>query len=547
MLPNISSNGRSFRGAGAYYLHDKAEPDGPKPTTSERVAWTATRNLAQEDPSQALDEMWHTAEDGMRLRREAGQRSGTRCEAPVKTISLAWAPHQSPTRAQMEATADHYLRYMGWHEHQALYVAHNDTAHPHLHIILNKVHPETGLTLNDWKDWERSQRWGLLIEREQGAVLCLARVEKYEQAFDLQTNGLPYPYAKLAQEQDRAFASAEQFMAAQEPAEKDLLAQRHQEERKAFLASGKAAFRAARQQAYQDVRAEFKPQWRAHFRAKNEGEQNITELAEDTAQAVQALTRSGDYDGAQHRLALLDDYRETTRQGFAAQGKALRGEQLQTTRTRQDEACQALIAERRETFQDLKDRQKEQRHEVRDLLAAREAGTPHDANRLVELLAVELPLGANDNRQPELAALAKEVPDARAAPDSEPAFNPFSRAADELFGRHGYDVSAERAPNKDITDVIAAPISAVIEFGVRAMDSLFAPPSPLEQAIAKAWSVRAKEDKAEREEEARAEHLRQTFIKHGLTAVRAAQEQHDKARALDDEERGRERTRHRDR
>jgi relaxase-like protein len=131
MVPSIAGNGASFRGAGLYYLHDKAEKAGPKLSTSGRVAWTATRNLANEDPEKAIDEMWHTAEDAARLK--AGQ-PGRRCDDPVKTLSLAWAPHQSPTREQMEAAVDGYLNAMGWQEHQALLICHTDEPHPHVHL-----------------------------------------------------------------------------------------------------------------------------------------------------------------------------------------------------------------------------------------------------------------------------------------------------------------------------------------------------------------------------------------------------------------------------
>jgi hypothetical protein len=50
--PNINRNGSSFRGAAAYHLHDKGEEGQARPVTSERVAWTATRNLVNEEPAQ---------------------------------------------------------------------------------------------------------------------------------------------------------------------------------------------------------------------------------------------------------------------------------------------------------------------------------------------------------------------------------------------------------------------------------------------------------------------------------------------------------------
>src|SRR5262249_18077124 len=152
MVPNIPRNGRSFRGAGAYHLHDKPTDADPRPRTGVRVAFTATRNLANEDPRAALDEMWRTADDARHLKAWAGLApSGRKSEAPVKTVSLAWAPGERPTEEEMCRAADSFMKAMGWGGHQAVYVAHNDTRHVHLHLIINRVHPDSGRALNDWQ------------------------------------------------------------------------------------------------------------------------------------------------------------------------------------------------------------------------------------------------------------------------------------------------------------------------------------------------------------------------------------------------------------
>ncbi len=159
MIPNIARGGTSFRGAGKYYLHDKT-PETERGdddalehlTTRERVAFTVTRNCVNDDPEQAIDEMWTTAAAQDELKREAGLKLGGRkCTNPVKTISLSWHPSETPTQEQMIEAADSYLKKMGWSEHQALFVGHNDTEHPHIHIILNRVNPETGRVLDDRK------------------------------------------------------------------------------------------------------------------------------------------------------------------------------------------------------------------------------------------------------------------------------------------------------------------------------------------------------------------------------------------------------------
>jgi hypothetical protein len=200
MLPNISRNGRSFRAAGAYHLHDKPTDAQPRPRTAERIAFTATRNLANEDPRAALDEMWRTAEDAAHLKARAGLApTGRKATAPVKTVSLAWVPGQAPTREEMCAAADSFTKVMGWGEHQVLYVAHNDTRHHHLHLIINRVHPDTGRTLNDWQEKKRAQKWAHGYDLQQGAVHCPARAARQHGCVRPPSTGLPHADAKLLQ------------------------------------------------------------------------------------------------------------------------------------------------------------------------------------------------------------------------------------------------------------------------------------------------------------------------------------------------------------
>ena len=127
-----------------YYLHDKRGEGELLRVSDERVAWTATRNCAHDEPELAFAEMIATAESHEQLKQAAGERlSGRPMEQPVMTISLSWHPSEKPDRAEIERAADSYLKHMGLDEHQAVYLAHNDTEHAHVHIIVNRVHPET--------------------------------------------------------------------------------------------------------------------------------------------------------------------------------------------------------------------------------------------------------------------------------------------------------------------------------------------------------------------------------------------------------------------
>jgi hypothetical protein len=544
MLPNINRNGSSFRGAGAYHLHDKGDKTNSRPTTSERVAWTATRNLANDDPQKALDEMWHTAEDAAHLKQASGHEWRRRREAmPVKTMSLSWAPHQSPTRQEMEAAADSFLTHMGWQQHQALLLAHTDTAHPHLHIILNRVHPETGLVLNDWREQQRSQRWGDRYDKEQGLILCHARADKYEKGLDLAPDGMPYPYAKLMQEQERAFDNPLAQAAVQDLQEKDLLARHHQEEREAFLGSGKAQFRQVRQEAYREVRDQCKPLWREHFQRAEEGRDQLEQQTRIAHRDAVRLAREGDHEAATLVLTALDEQRDAVHAQLSAERKELRQHQLETTRHRQDEACRALIEDRAEGFQEIKDRQKDERAEFKVLQALRDAGQPYDLDRMQELLGQHAPPAlANDNRQPiELAEPANQN-----RPERELALldaNPFSAAARDLFPEH-VDPQ-EKAPHRDASDLAAGVLGAAVEIGIRLMEGFIAPPTPRERAIEKARAIRQEQLAPARETALEEEKIRNDFTRHAATAAREAEAEQEQERKLYWEERGRSRSRER--
>src|ERR1700730_558908 len=169
----------------------------------------------------------------------SGERlSGRRCEEPVMTISLSWHPSEKPAKEQMIEAADSYLRHMGWEEHQAVYVAHDDTAHPHLHIILNRIHHETGRVLDDAFSKNRTQEWARDYEREHGRIWCEERIGKdYSRADGKEPNALPHDFAIDARNAQQRYAELEEAARTLDQREKAQLAQNHQDEREAFFDS----------------------------------------------------------------------------------------------------------------------------------------------------------------------------------------------------------------------------------------------------------------------------------------------------------------------
>ena len=171
MIPRVGPGGASFQGAGLYYLHDKDA------LTSERVAFTHTLNTHTDSPDRSLKVMAWTAMHQSGLKQAAGVKAtGRKLEKPVYTYSLAWAQDESPNRDEMVTAAQDSLKALGMEDQQAVLVAHSDTEHPHIHVILNRVHPENGKAASTSKDHLKLSKWAESYERGQGKIRVQARV-----------------------------------------------------------------------------------------------------------------------------------------------------------------------------------------------------------------------------------------------------------------------------------------------------------------------------------------------------------------------------------
>jgi hypothetical protein len=145
-----TSSGRRFAALAKYLMHGRSGEE------IERVAWTAGRNLGTDDPELAAALMQATADQNVRV------------EIPVYHLTINFAPNDSVTPEQMQAVADRVLVDLGLAEHQALLVAHQDRAHPHVHIMVNRVHPETGGAWERWQDRPRIEQTLRELERALG-------------------------------------------------------------------------------------------------------------------------------------------------------------------------------------------------------------------------------------------------------------------------------------------------------------------------------------------------------------------------------------------
>lgn len=162
-----------------YYFHDKREEGETTRLSDERVEWTETRGLFTKDADMAWRVMAATAMDSDRLKREASiKATGRQSDQCVYAYSIGWHPDEAAglSKPEMIRAADESLRALGAEGYQAIFVAHNDTPHPHVHVILNRTSPEDGRLLKIRKDYLTLSKWAQSYEEERGHVWCKERV-----------------------------------------------------------------------------------------------------------------------------------------------------------------------------------------------------------------------------------------------------------------------------------------------------------------------------------------------------------------------------------
>ena len=98
-----------------------------------------------------------------------------RCEKDCLHLVLAWRKGEHPEREEMERAAREALAAVGMEKARAIFVAHDDTDHAHIHIIASRIDPETRLTFRDSYSHLKWQKWALQWEREHGQVQCPKR------------------------------------------------------------------------------------------------------------------------------------------------------------------------------------------------------------------------------------------------------------------------------------------------------------------------------------------------------------------------------------
>lgn len=295
MVPKLI-RGSSFKGAAGYLLQDIGAD------TRARVAWTEVRNLASSSPQTAWRVMAATAMDAERLKENAGiKATGRKSAQSVLHLVLSWHPEEAEhlEREQMLAAAEGALKAIGASDRQALIIAHNDSAHPHIHLLINRVSPRDGRMLSSSKEKLKLSKWAQRYEEERGKIYCEDRVLNNEARergeFTRAAKGIPWQIMKaerLAREAandnpDKTQQIREKLRARMVVVGRSMRStiNRHRREWQALEDGFRVqrreiaqSFAKARVRARELIVQEFRPLWRDNRRREQE---DLARLAQD--------------------------------------------------------------------------------------------------------------------------------------------------------------------------------------------------------------------------------------------------------------------------
>ena len=97
--------------------------------------------------------------------------AGRKLEKPVCHYSLSWAKDEKPDRQEMRRAAQESLKALGMERNQALVVSHRD-GQPHVHVIANRVDPESEKAAGLNRSKLKLSKWAEENERGKGKIRC---------------------------------------------------------------------------------------------------------------------------------------------------------------------------------------------------------------------------------------------------------------------------------------------------------------------------------------------------------------------------------------
>jgi len=111
---------------------------------------------------------------------------------PNYHLIVSFAEDEKPPREVLEAIENHFAKALGFEDHQRVVGTHINTDNFHMHIMFNKVHPETYRMHTPYRDFKILQKTCAELEKEFGLKVVQGRGKDQERqnakAQDLEAN-----------------------------------------------------------------------------------------------------------------------------------------------------------------------------------------------------------------------------------------------------------------------------------------------------------------------------------------------------------------------
>ncbi len=131
---------RGFGPVVAYIARDAPDSEG---RTQEPIA-AAEMGLINLDADQAPPDA--RALIAQLMNATAARSKGLRTN-PAYHVALSWREGEHPTIPQVDHAVQHVMKALGMAECQVLWALHRDTDQDHVHMVMNRVHPEKGIVV----------------------------------------------------------------------------------------------------------------------------------------------------------------------------------------------------------------------------------------------------------------------------------------------------------------------------------------------------------------------------------------------------------------
>ena len=149
-----SNLGKSIKGAVEYVLDVKHEGEKAEVLSTNRVSPFSARSAIQD------------------FHLERGKRPDVK--NVMMHVTLSFSKEDRVDDQRLAELSEKFIERMGWKDHQYMIVKHNDTNHPHTHLLVNRVGPD-GQLLEDYRYKTKVVREAKSMELDYGLTVASDR------------------------------------------------------------------------------------------------------------------------------------------------------------------------------------------------------------------------------------------------------------------------------------------------------------------------------------------------------------------------------------